>query len=148
MIEQFKPQLLLAECPCFDKVATVSARPATEGEDIDTVIDGIKETTNTAAAGDYVVTGPKGEEYIISGEKFNKLYEATAEEGVYKAKGLVKAYQIPEGTEDFTFVAPWGEDMLVQAGDYIATSFADNFDAEKCYRIEKGVFEQTYKIRS
>lgn len=130
----------------FEKFATIKARSAAEGEVIDTIIDGVKETTNTANTGDMVATGPKGEEYIIPAAKFGKLYEATTEDGIYKAKGVVEAMVVPADTPAFTFPAPWGEEMIAEPGDMICASAADSFDPEKVYRIEKGAFAATYRL--
>lgn len=103
---------------------------------IKSLINGIVETSNTANAGDMVVTGLFGEEYIISGAKFHKLYEKVAE-GVYATKpDSIKAVVVKE---EISFTAPWGSEMIAFPGDYIA--YRSDSDA---YRIEKGEFEKTY----
>jgi hypothetical protein len=99
----------LAAAPLYEKTATVKAREAVEGEVIKTVLeDGTVETTNTANAGDKVITNPGGEEYIIGGDKFKSRYQDTDEPGVYKAKGMARAINNPTG-EEISVVAPWGE---------------------------------------
>ncbi len=99
----------LANAPLYEKTATVQAREATEGEVIETVLeDGTVETSNTASAGDMVITNPGGEQYIIGGEKFTSRYGDTDEPGVFKAKGMARAINNPTG-EEISVVAPWGE---------------------------------------
>ena len=127
----------------FEKFGTITARPAVEGEVISTVINGVTETTNTAKAGDIIATGVKGESWIIPGEKFPKLYKASAEdENQFDPIGRVVGVR---SEEDFTFTAPWGEAMICQKGDYIVTSEADDFNPTKAYRIEAGAFVKTYR---
>ena len=58
----------------YRKKQTVAIRPAVPGEVVETVIDGQRETVNTAKAGDYVVRGTKGEHYIISAETLAERY--------------------------------------------------------------------------
>ena len=124
----------------YKKVGTVVARAASEGEKIDTVIDGVKETTNTAHKGDWVVTGPKGEEYIISGEKFDSRYKATDKPNVFKATGV--CYAIEYRGLAFQFDASWGERMIMKSGDYLASLSPTGSEP---YRIEREVFHKTYK---
>ena len=44
--------------------------------------------------------------------------------------------------ETIEFVAPWGEKMLCEDGDYIASP--PNGSPDDIYRIEKETFAQTY----
>jgi hypothetical protein len=44
--------------------------------------------------------------------------------------------------EAFEFKAPWGEKMLCEKGDYLASIESDLSDV---YRIESTVFGKTYK---
>jgi hypothetical protein len=48
-----------------------------------------------------------------------------------------------DATEVAHFMAPWGEVMRVELGDYLATAYPEEKDAE-VYRIERGAFESTY----
>jgi hypothetical protein len=99
----------LSAAPLFEKTAKVQAREAIEGEVIQTVLeDGTVETSNTASAGDVVITNPGGEQYIIGNEKFMSRYEPTEDVGVFKAKGMVRAIDNPTGG-DILVIAPWGE---------------------------------------
>ena len=136
----------LAEAPIYKKQGRVQARPAVPGETSTTVLaSGAKETVNTAKDGDWIMTNPSGEQYIISGEKFFDRYEATAEEGVYSAKGYCRAIKNPFG-EPIEIMASWGEP---QTGD-ANCMLADICDAEgkldgEPYIIEATVFAETYK---
>ena len=123
----------------YQKFGTVKARLATAGERVVTTVNGKVETTNTAKVGDYIVTGPAGEEYIIGKEKFESRYKKVSD-GVYKALGTCFAFQW-KGSP-FTFTASWGERMICDKGDYLA-SVEENLSEP--YRIEKSVFTETYK---
>ena len=130
---------------CYRKKQTVAMRPALPDEVVETVIDGERETVNTAKTGDYVVRGAKGEHYIISPETQAERYDAPIgspqPDGYrhYAAKGTIHAFCY-EG-EPFTFVASWGEDMIVNPGDYIGTPA---LGSGEFYRIEKTAFAETY----
>ena len=104
----------LATAPVFKKQGQVNARPSVAGEEATpTLGGGQKETDNKANEGDWIVTNPSGEQYIISGKKFSARYEATAEEGVYAAKGSCRAIVNPFG-EPIEIMASWGSP---QTGD-------------------------------
>lgn len=123
----------------YNKYGDVKARPAKNGEHIVTVIDGKVETRNTAKQGDYVLTGPAGENYIVEGKTFKARY-TKVKTGVYKPIGSCNAFQYKG--EAFEFKAPWGEKMLCEKGDYLASIESDLSDI---YRIESSVFGKTYK---
>lgn len=113
----------LASAPVFAKKGVVQARQATPGEQVTTTLeDGTVETSNTANEGDVVITNPGGEQYIIGGEKFAGRYEATEEEGVFRAKGMARAVQNPTGA-DIEIMAPWGEPQYGGPDAMIATVF-------------------------
>ena len=66
------------------------------------------ETVNTANPGDAIVTGKKGQRYVVSAESFGKLYEPLTDEngvitdGRYLYKNVVKCMknQKPDWTGD------------------------------------------------
>ena len=124
----------------YQKTGLTKARPATAGEKVVTLVDGIKETTNKAKAGDWVVTGPKDEQYIIDGTTFASRYKKTNSLGVFTATGTCFAFEYKG--RSLVFKAPWGEDMLVHKGDFIASTDASG---RQCYRIEREIFLQTYQ---
>jgi hypothetical protein len=132
------------------KVGCVAARKAATRESVETRWNG-KETTNTAEAGDYVVTSlspqrrplrdAKGELniYVITAARFTDLYQATGEEialgPVYSAKGVVSALPLPGG---FDIVAPWGE-RQTGADGYLLMNGAE------VYGAGAEAFEATYE---
>jgi hypothetical protein len=142
---KFEEALRAGKVRHYEKKGQVDIRPAAPGEVIATVIDGERETVNTAAAGDYVVRGVKGELYIIKAETLAKRYggplTAPDKDGFrcHPAKGDFYGFRY-EG-EPFKFVAPWKEDMIAQSGDYIGTTA---MDLKEYYRIEQSAFAATY----
>ncbi|MGD9537131.1 MAG: hypothetical protein AB7P52_05180 [Alphaproteobacteria bacterium] len=120
------------------KTTTIQARPAVAGEEVITVMkDGHVETRNTAKAGDYIVTNPDGERYIVPGEKFESKYAPTETPGVYRpAGGPVKVMTLQE---DVSFKAPWGEEMRIRAdGVLVYNGLGD------VYGIQPDEFRRTY----
>ena len=63
MIALFKENYSQAES--YEKFSKAQVRLAKSEEKVTTIIDGVVETSNTAKAGDVVVMGTRGEEYII-----------------------------------------------------------------------------------
>lgn len=137
----------LAVAPVFKKQGTVKARQAAEGEQVATVMaSGHTETTNTAKAGDWVVTNPNGEQYVIGSEKFESRYEATEESGVYAARGYCRAIENPFGYS-IEIMASWGSP---QSGDE-KCMIADTCDVAgiltgEPYLIEAEAFAKTYAL--
>ena len=145
MLNELKKQLTYPSTPMFEKYGIIIARHTTPGEAVVITTGLVGEAYYLANEGDMVLTGPNGEDSVMSQIKFDRLYEATDVSGTYKAKGVVKAVQVRAGTPPFYFRTPWGEQHLAKEGDYIATSKTNNFDPEKCFRIRKSVFETTYR---
>lgn len=117
-------------------------------QEVVTLIDGEVETTNIARIGDYIITGVSGEKYVLTLEKFVKNYEV--EEFYHpELKGIAKVKPQPRFAaqwhieEQLVFTAPWGEEMICNQGDYLVAAQ----DFSEVYRIEKSVFEQTYKLK-
>ena len=147
-VDRKSPKILnaLSSADVFKKQGRVNARPATEGEKvITTLANGQEETVNTANAGDFVVTNPSGEQYIISGEKFLNRYQETDEEGVYQAKGSCRAIKNPFG-KPIEIMASWGEPQTGDENCMIADvcdENGDNMDGEP-YLIDFTAFAKTY----
>ncbi len=132
------------------KIGYVAARKATKNEVVETRWNG-KETTNTARAGDYIVTNLSPQRrplrddeghlnvYVISQDKFATLYEPTAEQSeegnVYRAKGVASALPLPGG---FDILAPWGERQTGSAGYLL---LRDN----EVYGVNAEAFDATYE---
>lgn len=137
----------LAEAPVYAKKGMVEARILAEDEQLDTVLaDGTVETSRIVPAGEVIVTNPGGEQYAIEREKFDKRYEVTSEDGIYRAKGMVRAVDNPTG-EDIQVMAPWGELQFGGPDCKIASVFnPDNPDevSSDRYIIGGQEFEDTY----
>ncbi len=107
------------------------------------------ETINTANPGDAIVTGKKGERYVVSAEDFSKLYEPLTDEngvitdGRYLPKNIVKCMKNPTGQE-IIIDAPWGGEQTGRADCMIVES---QINGDR-YLIEIGAFEMTYEKNS
>jgi hypothetical protein len=142
---KFEEALRAGKVRHYEKKGHADIRPAVAGEVIATVIDGERETVNTAAASDHVVRGVKGELYIIKAETLAKRYGGPLttpdKDGFrrYPAKGDFYGFRY-EG-EPFKFAAPWKEDMIAKQGDYIGTNA---MGSNEYYRVEQSAFVATY----
>ena len=111
----------------------------TEEHEVVTLIGGITETKNTAYVGDFIITGKSDELYVISRDKFPKLYQIhPANSSMYISKNVRKVIQL---TEPVSIVAPWGEKQYGDTGSFITQGVNDENDV---YIIEKDVFTKTY----
>jgi hypothetical protein len=142
------PEILaaLTSAPVFKKQGQVTARRAEVGEGITTTLkSGAQETTNKANEGDYIVTNPSGEQYIISEKKFLGRYEQTTENGVYAAKGYCRAVKNPFG-KPIEIMALWGQPQTGDENCMFADTCDENgtMDGEP-YLIEADAFAKTYK---
>ncbi len=125
----------------FDKQGKVTAvRVTTDTAVTTTLADGTVETTNTAHAGDWIVTNPGGEQYTMSDEKFTKKYASTDESGVFKAIGTVRAIKNPLKTA-IIITAPWGEEQHGGSDCWLAYPDGTN---EGAYIIGGAEFNDTY----
>ncbi len=130
-----------------EKFARIQARQGVVGEEIITKMqNGLEETKNVVTADEngnpgMVVTNPSGEEYIVPAETFAKKYEIDPENPtVYKPKGgPMLSYQT---SENLSFMAPWGEEMKIEAGGHIMVN-PENFN--DMYGIQGPEFDETYK---
>jgi len=107
-----------------------------------TVTSDGKETQNTAEPNDIIMSGPSREQYVVKPEKF------IGERGLYTGKigGTVTPEQSPRIvarveniTQDITFKAPWGEDMILKRGDYLVKDGDQGY-----YRIAQKEYDETY----
>lgn len=114
-----------------DKIEVAKAE-----QEVVTILAGKPETKNVAKAGDYIVTGPLGERYVIAANRFDRLYEADpGRPGEYRSKGTVQAVLL---TEPVTFKAPWGEQQRIDAGGVLVKNGDD------IYGIAEAAFAETY----
>lgn len=118
----------------IDDMPALSYGTSSEKFTVDTITSDGKETTNTAEVGDFVVSGPSKEKYVLKATKFKQMYDEVA----YPAQMPRKVAQY-DGKKSFEFVASWGEKMIVKPGDYVVKE-----GPTKYYRIAKREFEQSY----
>lgn len=138
------------------KTKLVDGRPAKPGEIVVTLIKGEGKETQSppAEAGDVVVrnrcpeTGD--EEYLVKAARMATRYEgplaATDAQGwqAYRPKGIeLRYFVVGTGEGDFTFKAPWGEDMVARPGDAIVRNPQDPKDT---YRVAGLSFTCTYEV--
>ena len=113
---------------------------------VETILDGVLETRNVARRGDIIVSGTKDERYVISIKKFIELYDVNDRIAIPRQN---PRWVARVGHRDFLnagikgrsieFIAPWGETMILNAGDYLVKDANGGF-----YRIEKTAFKDTY----
>lgn len=148
-VDRKSPEIMsaLVDAPVYKKFAAVIARQAIPGEEVITILkDGRLETKGVAAEGDFVVTNPTGEKYILSAEKFLPRYLAANEEGVYIANGHVRAIKNPTGVP-IVIQASWGESQYGDENCFIVDVCDDGgIDmAGEPYLIDSDSFFETYR---
>ena len=120
----------------YEKSAIVRAQQLVS----DTVVNTL-EGIGTGKRGDWMVTGPNGEKYIIASEAFNKLYKANetpvnASAFEFKKQGTVEAVV---ADAPFDWVDWQGNAMRGEAGDIKVTQ-PDGTTSS----IKPDIFEKTY----
>ncbi|MEI6490610.1 MAG: hypothetical protein WCO16_02495 [bacterium] len=84
------------------------ARQATGTEVIKTYLpDGTLESTQETKAGDWIITGSKGEEFVFTNSKFNDLYENGGNGQYIPRERKIVAIKNPFG-KSVRISAPWG----------------------------------------
>ena len=138
---------MLLSAPLYQKSGYVHARMATEGEEVVTVLpDGLRETKNSAHAGDHIVMNPTGEENVVSGGKFEGRYKATGEADIYHAEGFCRAILNPFG-RPIRIDAPWGSTQVGDTNCMIADTCDANGSGEgEPYLIDGDIFAKTYRV--
>lgn len=141
--------LILRAGAVYEKSAAVEARPAVPGEVVITETrDGV-ETRNTAKAGDYVLRNGTvaAEQYILSGKKLATRYlllEPAAGGGWAKYKATGECSAVRYDGQDASFVAAWGEEMVLKHGDFLCIPLPA---ADEVYRIAAAEFGETYRLK-
>jgi hypothetical protein len=87
-------------------------------------------------AGHYIVTGPKGEQYPITPEKFKTLYDDNGD-GTSTPKKITKQAKLAD--HDGTLHTSWGDLAYSAGNDYIVRHGPGDFGA-----VKKDIFAQTY----
>ncbi|MBO0755704.1 MAG: hypothetical protein J2P54_07570 [Bradyrhizobiaceae bacterium] len=133
------------------KVAFVAARTARRREDVATYWNG-RETTNTARAGDFIVTtltrrrtvlrDKRGNpnQYVIKARTFRKLYGPAPGKNrfgkFFQSKSIVTAIYLSGG---FDIIAPWGQRERAPKG-YLM------LNGNEVYGNNAETFEATYEL--
>jgi hypothetical protein len=131
----------------YRKTGEIRARRAVATRAVVTVLaDGTEETKNTAAPGDFIVTGPGGEEYVLKRDTFLARYRAKPRKrGVYLPCGTIVAAPNPFACS-ISLKAPWGEMQNGSADCVIADTIDPKTGKRKRqpYLIARAEFERTY----
>ena len=106
---------------------------ATEPGTIDTLEGPVKYP-----AGYYIITGPKGEQYPITPEKFKELKDDLGN-GVCTPKKIIKVAKLADhsGTVDTS----WGEKLHYKTGEDVIVRHGPNDYGV----VKKDIFNQTYE---
>ena len=123
----------MASVRVFKKPAKEHYKVADESGTIDTLEGPVKYPK-----GYYIMTGPKGEQYPISPEKFKDLKDDHGH-GVCTPKPIMKVAKLADhsGTVDTS----WGEKLHYNAGeDYIVRHGHNDYGV-----VKKDIFTQTYE---
>lgn len=144
----------------YKKVGKVICRPVIPGETVITIVSGKVETllkvTDDSIVIKNIEPGSSAEQYVISNAKFNSRYEFCKK--AHNIDGSRWEEAIPTGECDAlvwqegecSFLAPWGEQMHIENGDYLASPplIVPGEIREDIYRIEKNEFYRTYAFIS
>jgi hypothetical protein len=135
-MKPFYDNLTEKEFDYTKKPVNLLYRIATKIEKVETTIDGKKETENIAKVGDWILTGVKGEHYVLSEKKVMDKYIIVDANTIRAKPSKIKAKEY-QGKK-IEFFASWGEKMILDFGDFLVNS-GDEF-----YRIEKDAFKDLY----
>ncbi|WP_213348010.1 PGDYG domain-containing protein [Candidatus Vampirococcus lugosii] len=136
-----KKKLLYNFVKSIEDMPTMSYTIVKDKKNILTIITNTSngnETINNAKEGDIIISGIRGEKYVIEGNTFSNLYEGEIGSDIYPEQSP-RYVAIYTGNKQFHFKAPWGENVLLNPGDYIIKE-----DVGKYYVIAKEEFEITY----
>ncbi len=138
----------------YRKLRGVRARLARPGEVVRTCPADGEETVQTARADHVYVQAltAAGEQYLLERQVFDARYTGTGELGehltCYEPKGRILAIDVNDALLDtlgqareFLIEAPWGSNMVVRAGDKLASPLPD---LDQIYRIAAVEFAETY----
>lgn len=131
----------------YRKSGEFRARRVSIATPVETILaDGLQETKNVAIPGDYIVTGPRGERYVVKPDVFAARYERKpGTRDVHLARGEIIAAANPLGRA-IHFRAAWGE-VQTGAADCIIADVLDQGSQKRAgrpYIIGRAEFEETY----
>ena len=87
-------------------------------------------------AGHYIITGPKGEQYPITPEKFNTLYDDN-KDGTATPKKIPKIAKLAD--HDGVLHTSWGDLNYTAGNDFIVRHGPGDYGA-----VKKDIFAQTF----
>ena len=115
----------------FKKAAPVKYQLAQQPGTVDTLEGPVRYE-----AGHYIMTGPKGERYPISPDKFNTLYDDNGD-GTATPKKISKLAKLAD--HDGVLHTSWGDLQYTKGNDYIVRHGTGDYGA-----VKKDIFAQTY----
>jgi hypothetical protein len=115
----------------FKKAAPIKYKTAIAPGTIETL-----EGPMQYIAGHKIITGPKGEQYPISAEKFKTLYDDN-KDGTATPKKIIKIAKLAD--HDGVLHTSWGDLNYTKGNDYIVRHGENDYGA-----VKKDIFAQTY----
>lgn len=141
-----RAELNFAEARQYRKKRTAGADPQSVEVSrtvqlVRTMIGDNQETSNTANPGDFIVTGIRGERYVLTPEKFHAKYERDPDAaGRFRSKrNVVRAIAFDHAVK---WEAPWGQTQWAAPGARMIEASPGSSDI---YLIDGEIFEQTYE---
>jgi PGDYG protein len=116
----------------YKKANPVHYERATSDGSVETLEGPVRYET-----GHYIMTGPKGEQYPISPEKFNHLYDDN-EDGTATPKKIHKHAKLAD--HDGVLHTSWGDLAYSKGNDFIVRHGSGDYGA-----VKKDIFNQTYE---
>ena len=86
--------------------------------------------------GHIIITGPKGEQYPVTPEKFSSLYDVNGD-GTATPKKILKVAKMAD--HDGLLHTSWGDLHYTKGNDYIVRHGPNDYGA-----VKKDIFAQTY----
>lgn len=118
--ESFEAQIRAEGSMYARKAESVAnARRVEEVEIIQTFMsDGTLESTREANPGDWIITGPDGEQFVLTDEKVHDLYEQTPDGSLVAKERKIIAFKNPTNAK-IRIPAPWAtlEKPVYQDGE-------------------------------
>jgi len=103
------------------------------------IVTDLDKTFKEGMPGDILISGPKGEVYVVDSGEFDNKYDGEIG-GDIRPKGDIRYAALYGGPEEISFKASWGEDMVLKPGDQLMRDGDKGF-----YRIDGAVFSETYE---
>ena len=101
------------------------------------IINSLENKSLQGRVGDYVITGPEGEEYLNDPETFHELKTDNGD-GTASPKAIPK--QVKLADHDGVLHTSWGDLTYTTGNDYIVRHGTGDYGA-----VKKEIFPQTYK---